>query len=67
LPWPASQLREALKLPAGVELKMQAIDVPLIDIASRDLRRRVVEGRSIRYLVPRAVECFIEQHRLYQS
>jgi nicotinate-nucleotide adenylyltransferase len=40
--------------------------VPLIDNASSDLRRRVAEGRSIRYLVPRAVECYIATHHLYQ-
>ena len=31
------------------------------------LARRVGSGRSIRYLVPRAVECYIETHRLYPS
>ena len=40
---------------------------PQIDIASRDLRQRVREGRSIRYLVPRAVEVYIKEKRLYAS
>jgi nicotinate-nucleotide adenylyltransferase len=48
-------------------LRMQVIDMPLIDISSRDLRRRAAEGRSLRFMVPRAVECYIETHRLYRG
>ena len=35
------------------------VPVPPIGIASHDLRRRVAEGRSIRYQVPRGVEAYI--------
>ena len=42
------------------------VDAPLVEVASRDLRRRVAEGRSIRYLVPRGVEAYIEAHGLYR-
>jgi nicotinate-nucleotide adenylyltransferase len=41
------------------------VEMPAIDLASRDLRQRVQAGKSIRYLVPRAVEVYIAQHRLY--
>jgi nicotinate-nucleotide adenylyltransferase len=47
--------------------RAQRIQMPLLDISSRDLRRRISEGRSIRYLVPRAVECYIQQHGLYRA
>ena len=40
---------------------------PLLGIRSTDLRRRVAEGRSIRYLTPAAVERYIAAHRLYAS
>jgi|SRR5579884_2686993 len=40
---------------------------PLVSIASRDLRARVAAGRGIRYLVPRCVEVYIQQHRLYHA
>jgi nicotinate-nucleotide adenylyltransferase len=43
------------------------VKVPPIGIASNDLRRRVVEGRSIRYQVPRGVEAYIEAHGLYRT
>lgn len=43
----------------------RVLDAPQIEIASRDLRRRVHEGRSIRYMVPAAVEAYIHEHRLW--
>ena len=35
-------------------------------VENDDLRRRVAEGRSIRYQVPRGVEAYIDAHGLYQ-
>lgn len=43
------------------------LETPLIGIASRDLRRRVAEGKSIRFEVPRAVEEYIREKGLYQA
>src|SRR5262249_18483720 len=37
---PLADLPAALHLPAGANLRLEVIDAPLIDIASRDLRRR---------------------------
>jgi nicotinate-nucleotide adenylyltransferase len=47
--------------------RCQLIQMPLMEMSSRDLRRRVHEGRSIRYFVPRAVECYIHTHGLYRA
>jgi nicotinate-nucleotide adenylyltransferase len=44
-----------------------SVSVPPIGIASHDLRRRVAEGRSIRYQVPRGVEAFLVEHELYRE
>jgi nicotinate-nucleotide adenylyltransferase len=66
-PMPAEQLRAALRLPDDVPLRQQVVSVPLVEISSSDLRRRVAQGRSIRYLVPRAVQSYIEGHRLYRE
>ena len=38
-----------------------------VDISATGVRKRVAEGRSIRYLVPEAVREIIETHRLYQG
>lgn len=38
-----------------------------IDIAATDIRKRVASGRSIRYLVPPAVEDIIRQKNLYRE
>jgi nicotinate-nucleotide adenylyltransferase len=46
---------------------LQAVAIPPIGIASHDLRRRLAAGRSIRYLVPRGVEAYIEAQGLYRS
>jgi nicotinate-nucleotide adenylyltransferase len=46
---------------------VQAVPAPQIDIASRDLRRRIAENRSIRYLVPHSVEVYIREKRLYTA
>ena len=43
------------------------VDVPPIGVASHDLRRRRLEGRSIRYQVPRAVEAYIDARGLYPA
>jgi nicotinate-nucleotide adenylyltransferase len=39
--------------------------IPPIGIASHDLRRRLGEGRSVRYMVPRGVEAYIKAQGLY--
>jgi nicotinate-nucleotide adenylyltransferase len=36
-----------------------------IDVSSSDIRHRLAEGMSIRYLVPRAVEMYVAEHGLY--
>lgn len=60
------ELQNQLSLKRSATLRLQVIDVPLIDLSSRDIRRRVSEGRSIRFMTPRAVENLIHADRLYQ-
>ena len=47
--------------------KVQLVTMPGISISATDLRRRVLEEKSIRYLVPRAVEEFIQSRALFRS
>jgi nicotinate-nucleotide adenylyltransferase len=68
-PRPGSELPERAALQARFgELsdRIHFVDAPALAISSSDLRDRVAEGRSIRYLVPRAVEEQIARRRLYR-
>ena len=60
-------LQQALTLPADFPLRLQMVNAPLIDIASRDVRQRLAQGRSVRYLIPRAVEAYIADKELYRA
>jgi nicotinate-nucleotide adenylyltransferase len=43
-----------------------SVTIPPIGIASSDLRKRLGEGRSIRYQVPRGVQAYLEAQGLYR-
>jgi nicotinate-nucleotide adenylyltransferase len=62
----ADELRGRLGLAASAPLSLEVVWAPLIEISSRVLRRKVSEGRSTRYMVPRGVEAYIHDKRLYQ-
>lgn len=63
---PGVQKQEVLAvLPDAWEKRILFLPMPELDISSTDLRLRVGEGRSLRYLTPCAVEEFVREHRLY--
>ena len=47
--------------------RVEEITMPAIDVSSRDIRHRIRQGRSIRHLVPRAVEAYLDEHALYND
>lgn len=53
------------ELPAGFEDRVSVMEIPALAISSTDVRRRVREGRPIRYLVPAGVASYIEKNGLY--
>ncbi len=61
------QVRTALHLPESAAVRLQVVDSPLIDIASRDLRTCASSGRTLRYLLPRAVEVYVTEKFLYRA
>jgi nicotinate-nucleotide adenylyltransferase len=65
VPRHGTPLPDAAKLPWGLSAHSRVVAIPEINIASRDLRRLLGAGRSIRYQVPRAVEAYIQDKGLY--
>lgn len=58
---------EALRVLRERRFDVRPFVVPGIDISSSELRQRVAEGRTIRYLVPEAVREIIEEEQLYRK
>ena len=50
-------------LPDGV----RSIPVKTLDVSSSEIRRRIQQKRSIRYLVPESVRSYIEERKLYRG
>ncbi len=51
----------------GIRSKVHYVDAPLLEIASRELRSRVAEGRPYRYYLPPHVYEYINEHHLYKQ
>ena len=68
VPRPGSREVDAEKLDAiypCASHRVVLLDGPLIGISGSEIRRRVSDGVSIRYLVPDAVGAYIYERRLY--
>jgi len=55
--WPRHDLADQLTI----------VEVPGIDVSSSEVRDRIRDGRSVRYLVPEPVRTYIDEHRLYRA
>jgi nicotinate-nucleotide adenylyltransferase len=55
------------ELPQGLEDRVHIFEIPALAISSTDIRRRVREGRPVRYLLPEGVARYIEKARLYRD
>ena len=51
----------------GISSKVHYVDAPLLEIASREIRSRIAEGKSVRYYLPSRVYEYIKEHHLYQQ
>ena len=79
LAWLAVVARSGTPIPLGRRLgallpggpasisRVECVRTLVVAHSSSDVRARVADGRSIRYLVPPAVEAYIRDHRLYLS
>ena len=51
----------------GLLDKVIQLDMPVIGISSSEIRQRIAQGLSIRYLVSAEVEKYITEHRIYPT
>jgi nicotinate-nucleotide adenylyltransferase len=63
--WTSAELAPALGTDPN-RIRLSVVEVPQIDIASRDLRRRAAEGRSLLFQVPHSVRVYIAEKKLYR-
>jgi nicotinate-nucleotide adenylyltransferase len=50
---------------SGLPDKVIQLDMPVIGISSSEIRQRIAQGLSIRYLVPTEVEKYITEQKIY--
>lgn len=62
-----STLEQAFGKEETARLLGGVVETPFIDISSTDIRNRVAQGLSIRYLLPGSVRIYIEEHQLYRT
>lgn len=62
--WTSERLAKAIGVDVSA-VRLRFVACPMIEIASRELRRAISDGMSIRYLVPRAVEEYIRDRKLF--
>jgi len=55
-----------VKIPGAAE-RIRMLNMPVVDLSATEIRDRIRDRRSIRYLVPDAVQRYIYRHRLYRE
>lgn len=53
------------RLLPGIQAKVRFVDAPLLEISSREIRRRIINGGHFRYYLPEPVYKYIVQQKLY--
>jgi nicotinate-nucleotide adenylyltransferase len=53
-------------LPTAFARRTQIFDIPLLDTSSTLVRDRIHTGKSVRYMIPEAVEEYIRKNNLYR-
>ena len=53
-------------LKAKSKIKTLSVEMPGLDISSSDIRQRICQNKTIKFLVPEKIEDYIQTHQLYQ-
>ncbi|HEX5414537.1 MAG TPA: nicotinate-nucleotide adenylyltransferase [Chloroflexota bacterium] len=65
--YPRPDLRQLDARVPGASRRTRVVDVPDLNLTSSEIRQRVSEGRTIRYLVPDPVRAYIAEQQLYRK
>ena len=65
--WECFDARVVEEVRPGASNDVVLLGGPLVGVSGSDIRRRVSEGRSIKYHVPEPVEAYIYAHGLYKT
>ncbi len=60
------ECRSAFSAPQIERLRKNVVPVPLIDISSTEIRRRLAAGKEVAHMLPPDVHAYIQSHRLYR-
>ena len=55
------------QLGPSIQSRLKSVQMPHLELSASSIRQRVEQERSIRYLLPRAVEVYITQNGLYSK
>jgi nicotinate-nucleotide adenylyltransferase len=55
------------RLSRELSVNIQIVEMPAIDISASNIRKRVADGKTIRFLTPRGVEMYIAAQGLYRA
>ncbi len=58
---------EALRLQKIYQTRIHFVEGPYLEVSSKDIRRRLEQKQTIRYLVPDEVVIYIKEHNLYKG
>ena len=62
---PGFDTADMSELPKNLQRNIAFLEIPLLAISSTEIRLRIATKKSIRYLVPSAVENYIYKKNLY--
>ena len=59
--------KEAQRLLEVYQADIHFMEGPYLEVSSSNLRKRLIENKTIRYLVPDEVVKYITEHKLYKG